>query len=76
MNIIIKIEEDHVDKKLKCAWIIVATVLFVVLVIDCFFIKKLSFVDGISEMWEAFLPTVLLFLLAVWIPEQEEKKKK
>ncbi len=62
------------NKKLKCVWIIVSIILFVVLVIDCFFIKKLSFMDAFREMWEAFLPSILLFVLAIWLPEENKKK--
>ena len=29
---------------------------------------------GISEMWEAFLPSIVLFFFAIWLPEQEKKK--
>ncbi len=62
------------SKKLKCIWIAVSVVLLLVLIIDCFFVKKLSLVSAISEMWEAFLPSIVLFFFAIWVPEQGKKK--
>lgn len=47
-------------KKLNFILFIVSIVLFVVLIIDCFFVKKLSIGAAFDEMWEAFLPTILL----------------
>ncbi len=49
-------------KKLNFILLIVAIVLFVVLIIDCFFVKKLSIGAAFDEMWSAYLPTFLLML--------------
>ena len=49
-------------KKLNSILLVVSIVLFVVLIIDCFFVKKLSIGAAFDEMWEAFLPTILLVL--------------
>ena len=63
------------SKKLNCIWFIVSIVLFVVLVVDCFIIKKMGFIEGISKMWTAFLPSLLLIFVTYYLPKQMNKKK-
>ena len=54
-------------KGLNYIWFAVSVILFIVLIIDCFFVKKMSLGTAISEMWEAFTLTILLLFVTYYL---------